>query len=323
MFIFLSPLILFGDLAVLYGFVKLWAFLADNYNFFKNAHAKIPKLITSRDPRGVFRGGAFDLLMVCFMPLLQPALSIFDCISLGGDFTVMRQSPTIECFTSPHNAGVGVSAIILAALLVCFPATAFYFSITRHHKGKLNAEDHNDPYGVLYQQFSDKFYWYLGVDILERTALVAFSVIFAYNELYYSFAMFVGIWLLLYPRIFFAIYRETLDNQEKIFSLMCLMGLALNRTYQYYNGAEDAFLANFFLFVPLVLVPVKAYQKLLALKAVYAGLKNVYQERKMSRRNIFLDTVPGTLPLNAVNFDGFVTNGGEVVDRVPRQDLEV
>jgi len=160
---------------------RFWLYLAEDFKAVKDVHHKLPLFIRSRDLDEVFRGGTFDLLVVCFMPLVRPALTNFDCMSIGESFTIMRESPSVVCWDYPHAVGIFVAAIILFFMGLGLPLGAGIFMLTRKKRDLLNYANKKDPYGVFYHQFSEKFYWYCSVDILERAVFIVLSVAFADN----------------------------------------------------------------------------------------------------------------------------------------------
>lgn len=189
-FVFLSPLIIFWQLGVFYVGCLIWLWAVRKYPLVKKYHEKLPKFILERELKDVFRGRSFDLFKVCYMPFLRPALSIFNCLDIGNGVEVMREEPEILCFVGPLKGAMGLAAIFLFLLVLVYPAFAIFISVWRYRIGKLKYDNSLDPYGVFYQQFSKNFHWFLGVDVIERVLLVSFSIIFAFNEFWYSIAVF-------------------------------------------------------------------------------------------------------------------------------------
>lgn len=85
--------------------------------------------------------------------------------------------------------------------------------------------------------------------------------------------LFLLCWSLLYPRIFFQIYNSKLDNTLKVVTIMCLIGLSLNKTFHYYNGSDSPVLANIFLYFPFLFLPLKLYYIILSIKDSYYTIK--------------------------------------------------
>jgi len=102
------------------------------------------------------------------------------------------------------------------------------------------------------------------VDLLERIVILVLSVAFAGSDLWLGIALFLGLWCILFMRIYVRPYRQWLDNVLKITTLMCASGLALICAINATDVMSTSWssltgIVAFFVYLPLFILPFKLY----------------------------------------------------------------
>ena len=141
---------------------------------------------------------------------------------------MLSDAPTVQCFRSVHWIGVIVALIVLGLMCFTIPSLLYMLKLLRE-KHDFKSQQFLDKYGVLYHSYRNTFWWYLALDLGQRVLISALAVAFRYNDLHYSVALFMGIWVCCLIHYFLRPYIYESDNHAKMVLVLLLLVLALLR----------------------------------------------------------------------------------------------
>ncbi|KAI9209349.1 periplasmic binding protein-like I [Polychytrium aggregatum] len=219
----------------------------------------------------------FALALFCFIPTLETAMEILSCQSVGS-VSVVRLYPAVtltisalldQCWSPEHTgaAAVSINIIVISGLVI--PVVAL-MALRRISPAALPGStltlDHTAPYYFLYGAYKLEYHWWLPVDLIERTTIVAISVLLGADDFHRALFLVFIVWFWLLVRIFFMPAKTIVDNSVKIIgyiSIIILGGFKLEAIAMNTGGLQavdcSTYSLAFFILPICILLPMRIF----------------------------------------------------------------
>jgi len=210
-----TPLIFVGELLLSYlvqcvvAAVRRWRFQRER--FFLDFRPYIRTL--------------FALFVFSYYQLADLSIRYLNCIDVG-DYKVVATSPAMNCRSSSYKAHLALVIVIVVLDVVMGPIMMAWTLLK--NQAKITNEDisFSKSYGILYQAYSSKCFWWEVVALLRRVVLVAIDAAF-FDQPQWRFVGFAALfYVLTMTNTYFKPWATHRDNYLESLSLMVLVWLS-------------------------------------------------------------------------------------------------
>jgi len=115
------------------------------------------------------------IYLFTFTGMIKAVLEFFDCISVG-EAVVVRMYPAVSCESADYKLMIGPAVVCFLVLTAAIPGFLFYKVRQAYNLGTISTGPVRKVYGVLFESFGDKFYYWEFVILMRRMVLVCVAV---------------------------------------------------------------------------------------------------------------------------------------------------
>eukprot|EP00003_Mantamonas_plastica_P033228 TRINITY_DN93_c0_g2_i13.p1 TRINITY_DN93_c0_g2~~TRINITY_DN93_c0_g2_i13.p1 ORF type:complete len:1563 (+),score=447.84 TRINITY_DN93_c0_g2_i13:1329-6017(+) len=121
-------------------------------------------------------------LGLLYITLCNRVLEVFDCTEIRQGFEVMDVVPDEQCWVDGgmHSRLVGPAVVFLFVYVIGVPLSFFLVMLSGRNEKTRRKEAFQQKYSTLFNKYSDRFYWFEGMVMLRKAAVVAVKL-FATN----------------------------------------------------------------------------------------------------------------------------------------------
>ncbi|KAI9206464.1 uncharacterized protein BJ171DRAFT_597609 [Polychytrium aggregatum] len=220
-------------------------------------------------------GVMLTILLFCYTPVYNAAVNILSCRQVEGYPPVVWSYPSIQCWVGYHLVFSIIAGVLLVALGLVLPIS-IYKHVTRHYKGEATEKAvpkpaQIDPYQILYCCYTPGWYWWMPIDLVERSVVSGVPVLIqSRGEYVTTYCVVILLWMFLLIRVFTMPYRSPVDNSVKIVGYTALILLGsfrlqetfLLQQYGLMTSTSNAIVLTILLIPAIALMPLKIFTKL-------------------------------------------------------------
>jgi hypothetical protein len=136
------------------------------------------KLMTTLPTKWPVRARYLRTLLALFLftynSIANTVLKYMDCLTIDSDTIVVASYPAISCRSDQYKSLLPMFLSLLGVVVGAAPFVLLFSLLWLHYRGRL--QQHQATFGIVYDVYRDKRYWWEFVVLLRRVCLVALTV---------------------------------------------------------------------------------------------------------------------------------------------------
>eukprot|EP00003_Mantamonas_plastica_P033230 TRINITY_DN93_c0_g2_i15.p1 TRINITY_DN93_c0_g2~~TRINITY_DN93_c0_g2_i15.p1 ORF type:complete len:332 (+),score=110.34 TRINITY_DN93_c0_g2_i15:64-996(+) len=150
-----------------------WKFVFDLMRFKLSTFFTEAELVDQETLRHLLNEIFFTMGLL-YITLCNRVLEVFDCTQIRTGYEVMDVVPDEQCWVDGgmHSRLVEPAFVFLFVYVIGVPLSFFLVMLSGRKESTRNKEEFQQKYSTLFNKYSDRFYWFEGMVMLRKVAVV-------------------------------------------------------------------------------------------------------------------------------------------------------